>query len=539
MKKLISSFLALCLVLSLFVCGSASADGIKAAPGSNLVILYTNDVHCGVNDNITYKGLAEIKNALEAAGRQVLLVDCGDAVQGDSIGTLSKGEYIIDIMNALGYAAAIPGNHEFDYTMDRFFELTEMAEFPYIAANFVRADGSLIFDPYIIIEADGAKIAFVGVCTPKTLTSSTPAYFMDDSGEFVYGFCQDETGAEFYAAVQSAVDAARAEGADYVIALTHLGIEAECSPYTSSELITNTTGIDAVLDGHSHSVIKGDIVKNAAGENVPLSSTGTKLAYVGCLTIGADGTLSTALIDDGGVGTFIDGINAQLEALTNQTVAHTDVDLCITDPQTGKRMIRSNETNLGDLCADAYRVLSGADIAFINGGAVRSDVPAGDITYGQIISVFPFGTEMCVVEASGQEILDALELSAYGLPGEFGGFLHVSGMCYTIDLSVDSPVVLDEDGFFASADGPRRVKDVTVGGEPIAPEAMYSLASDSYKLHNRGDGYSMFADNVFIQDGVMLDNQVLINFIVENLSGVVGKEYADPYGEGRISIING
>ena len=557
MKKTVSLILALCMVATLCACGSQSTPPAAepqvvekivekvvevekpAAPGSNVVILFTNDMHCGVNDNITAKGLADVKNALEASGKQVLLVDCGDAVQGGSIGTLSHGEYIIDIMNELGYAVAIPGNHEFDYTMEQFFNLVDRAQFPYISANFGRVDGTPLLDPYVMIQADSAKIAFVGATTPKTLISSTPVYFQDENGEFIYSFCQDETGEAFYAAIQSAVDAARAEGADYVFLMAHLGIEEECSPYMSTDVITHTTGIDAVLDGHSHSVIEKDSVKNANGENVLLCSTGTKLANIGCLTIDKNGALNTTLIDDNGIGTFVDDINAQFDELLNAVVAHTDVQLCIIDPKTGERMVRSNETNLGDLCADAYRIISGADVAILNGGCIRAEIPVGDITYGQIIAVHPFGNELCVVEITGQELLDALEYSAFKLPGEFGGFLQVSGMSFTIDVSVESGVVLDENSMFVSVEGERRVKDVMIGGEPLDPEKVYTLSCHNYELKSMGDGYTMFADNSFLMDSVMLDNQVLINYIVDCLGGVVGEEYADPYGQGRITIIGG
>ena len=535
MKKTVAILLLISLLFSFQTFAFADGD----VPGSNLVVLYTNDIHCGVNENIGVKGLADIKSAIEATGKQVLLVDCGDALQGGSIGTLSKGGYIIDIMNELGYAVAVPGNHDFDYTVPRFLELAEKAQFPYVSANFVNADGEPVLDPYVIIEADGAKIAFVGASTPKTLVTSTPTYFQDENGEFIYGFCQDGTGEALCAAIQKSVDAARAEGADYVFLVAHLGIKVDGAPYMSTDVITHTTGIDAVLDGHSHSVIPCDKVKNADGENVVFTSTGTKLANIGCLTIGKDGAVSTTLINDNGVADFVDGINAQFDELVNEVVAHTDFELCIMDPQTGERMVRSNETNLGDLCADAYRYMSGADVAVVNGGGIRANIPAGDITYGQVIAVHPFGNEMCVVEVTGQELLDALELSASKLPGEFGGFLHVSGMSFTIDMSVESSVVLDENSMFVSVDGERRVKDVMVGGEPLDPERVYTLASHNYKLKSSGDGYSMFADNNFLMDSVMIDNQVLINYIVDGLNGVVGEDYADPYGQGRITIING
>lgn len=544
-KKLLA--LTLVLMLLLAGCGSAApAETPAPTPAeetaylgldNDIVILYTNDVHCGVDDNLGYAGLATVKNALEAQGKHVVLVDNGDAVQGDTIGTLSNGEYIIDIMNEIGYDVATPGNHEFDYGMDQFFALTEQANFPYVSANFVDNDGNTVLDPYVIKDVAGVKIAFVGISTPKTITTSTPKYFQDDNGNYIYAFQQDETGEKLYAAVQSAVDAARAEGAQFVIALAHLGIEEDCSPWTSSEVIVNTTGIDAVLDGHSHSLIQGEKVKNKDGAEVLLSSTETKLAYIGCLTIKDDGSMSTTLISDNGMKDFIGGIQEEFEELVNTVVASTDVDLIIKDPASGERIVRVTETNLGDLCADAYRAMSGADVAIVNGGGVRADIPAGDITYGQIIAVHPFGNEMCVVECTGQEILDALELGCSKLPAESGGFLHVSGMTYTVDLNVESTVKLDENGMFVSVEGDRRVKDVTIGGEPLDPDKTYTLASHNYKLKDCGDGYSMFADNVFLQDSVMIDNQVLINYIVDVLGGTVGEEYADPYGQGRITII--
>ena len=544
-KKLLA--LTLVLMLLLAGCGSAApAETPAPTPAeetaylgldNDIVILYTNDVHCAVDDNLGYTGLATVKNALEAQGKHVVLVDNGDAVQGDTIGTLSNGEYIIDIMNEVGYDVATPGNHEFDYGMEQFFALTEQANFPYVSANFVDSDGNTVLDPYVIKDVAGVKIAFVGISTPKTITTSTPKYFQDDNGNYIYSFQQDETGEKLYAAVQSAVDAARAEGAQFVIALAHLGIEEDCSPWTSSEVIVNTSGIDAVLDGHSHSLIECEKVKNKEGKEVILSSTETKLAYIGCLTIKDDGSMSTTLISDNGMKEFIGGIQEEFEELVNTVVASTDVDLIIKDPASGERIVRVSETNLGDLCADAYRAMSGADVAIVNGGGVRADIPAGDITYGQIIAVHPFGNEMCVVECTGQEILDALELGCSKLPAESGGFLQVSGMTYTVDLNVESTVKLDENGMFVEVEGERRVKDVTIGGEPLDPEKTYTLASHNYKLKDCGDGYSMFADNVFLQDSVMIDNQVLINYIVDVLGGTVGEEYADPYGQGRITII--
>ncbi len=515
----------------------------------DIVVLYVNDVHCGIDDNLGYQNLVTVKNAYEALGHKVILVDNGDAIQGDTVGTLSKGEYIVDLMNEAGFDVATPGNHEFDYGMDRFLELTKKANYPYVSCNFVDKDGNAVLAPYTIIDAEGVKIAFIGISTPKTLTSSTPAYFMNDNGEYVYFFCQDETGEKLYNQVQASVDAAKAEGAQFVVAMAHLGTEADCSPWMSTEVINNTTGIDAVLDGHSHSVWNEEKVKNKDGKDVILTSTGTKLNNIGVMTIDNFGEIHSGLVNDNAVSgnstkSVVTDIQEQYEELVNQVVAHTDVDLAVYDP-TAKdadgnavRIIRSQETNLGDLCADAYRAMSGADVAIVNGGGIRSNIPAGDITYGQIIKVHPFGNSMCVVETTGEEIYQALEMSASKLPSEFGGFLHVSGMTFTIDVNVPSPVVTDENKMFVKVEGEARVKDIMIGGEAIDLTKTYTLACHDYKLKNMGDGYSMFADNKFLQDSVMIDNQVLINYIVDVLGGTVGEEYADPYGQGRITIID-
>lgn len=544
---MLKKLLAVLLVVSMLMTGLAFAQEAETVVEHQpVVVLYTNDVHCGIEDAIGYAGLAAYEKAYEKLGYEVILVDNGDAIQGGPIGTLSKGEYIIDIMNAVGYDVATIGNHEFDYGMDVFMSLREKAEFPYISANFCDLEGNPILDPYVIKELGGWKVAFVGVSTPETFTKSTPTFFQDAEGNYIYSFCQGEDGANLYAAVQKAVDAARAEGAEIVVAMSHLGTDGSSVPYTSSDLIVNTTGINVVLDGHSHSEWAMELVQNAAGEDVILSSTGTKLNNVGSLVIeaGEDQTpvLTTALhseslFQDEEAEAFIATVKAQYEETLNQVVATTAVDLTTKDPATGERAVRTAETNLGDLCADAYRVVLGADVAIVNGGGVRADIPAGDITYGQILSVHPFGNMACLIEATGQQILDALEMASRDVPDECGGFLQVSGLSYEINVGVASTVVLDDAGSFVEVAGERRVQNVLVDGQPIDPEATYTLASHNYMLKSGGDGLNMFQGDVLLQDEVLIDNQVLINYIVDTLGGVVGEEYADPYGQGRITII--
>lgn len=550
MKRILGLVLAMAMLLSL----TGAVCGEPEQLEKDVVVLFTSDVHCGIDQGFGYAGLAAIRQSMEDAGNHVVLVDNGDSIQGEPIGTMTTGEALIELMNVVGYDLAIPGNHEFDYGMDRFLELTEKADFPYISANFNK-DGELVFAPYLVKEFDGVKIAFVGITTPKTITTSTPKYFQDENGNFIYGFMQDESGEKLYAAVQSAVDAAREEGAAYVIALGHLGNEQACEPWTYADVIGNTTGIDALLDGHSHDTDQVEMV-NKDGQTVLRSGCGTKLAGVGCLRIGKDGKLSTELFlwnnktdaptllgihndADAAVKSAKDALGDKL----SEVVAKTAVELTINDPVATKddgspiRIVRRAETNLGDLCADAYRELSGAQIAFVNGGGIRTSIKEGDITLNDILKVHPFGNAMCVIEATGQQILDALEWGTRAVPSESGGFLQVSGLSYEIHTYIESSAKADENTMFAGVEGEYRVKNVMVGGEPLELDKTYTLASHNYMLKNGGDGFSMFAGCNVLQDEVMLDNQVLINYITGVLDGVVGQEYADPYGAGRIIAV--
>lgn len=322
MKKILGLILALAMLLG---CVAYAQDDAQLS--QDVVVLFTSDVHCGIDQGFGYAGLAAVRDSLEAAGNHVLLVDNGDAIQGEPVGTMTTGEALVQLMNVVGYDIAIPGNHEFDYGMDRFLELTEKANFPYISANFNKED-ELVFDPYVIKEFDGVQIAFVGVTTPKTITSSTPKYFQDDEGNFIYGFMQDETGEKLYAAVQTAVDDARAEGADYVVVMGHMGNEAECSPWTYADVIENTTGIDAFLDGHSHDTDQVTMT-NKDGEDVLRSACGTKLAGIGYLRIAVDGTLSTGLYtwnNDVALPELL-GIENDVSIAVNEAVAELDEKL--------------------------------------------------------------------------------------------------------------------------------------------------------------------------------------------------------------------
>ena len=522
----------------------------------DVTILFTSDIHCGVDQNFTLAGVKQVQDTIEKNGTDTLLVDNGDAIQGEPLGTVSTGESIIRLMNAAGYDIAIPGNHEFDYGMDRFLALTEMADFPYISCNFNK-EGELVFEPYIIKEVGNYKIGFVGITTPRTLSTSTPKYFQDENGKFIYGFFQDDTGKLLYDTVQKTVDAVRAEGVDYVVVLAHTGYELEAVPFDCVSIIENTTGIDAYLDGHSHDT-EQMTVKNKDGEDVLRSACGTKLQGIGYLNIAAeDGALSAGVYTWNNSVTVpsLFGIHNEIsDAIAEETgelnetlsevVAKTAVELTINDPEavtdegTPIRIVRRAETNLGDLCADAYRDQMGTDVALVNGGGIRVSIPAGDITLGDILKVHPFGNNASVYEVTGQQLLDALEWGARVVPEELGGFLQVSGLSYEIHTYINSSCTSDEDGMFTGVDGEYRVKNVKIGGEDLDLSKKYTVASVDYILKDHGDGYTMFDDATLLLDKIKIDNQVLMDYITETLGGVVGEGYENPYGEGRIVAVD-
>ena len=517
-----------------------TTDTATSAKSNDIVVLGTSDVHCGIDQNIGYAGLAAYKKAMQEKYNYVALVDAGDAIQGDTIGTLSKGEYIVDIMNEVGYDVVVPGNHEFDYGMDQFLNvIVPKMKATYVSANFMK-DGKPVFDTYKMMTFGEKKVAFVGISTPETLVKSTPTYFQDKFGNYIYDFCNDKTGTKLYKAVQKAVDAAKKAGADYVVAVAHLGDDEASEPWTSMDVIKNTDGIDVLMDGHAHSTVVKS-VKNKDGKSIKMVATGTKLENIGKIVIAENGTITAEYVGadvakdkDAAVTKFIDGIKAKYKELENKVVAKTDVNLIIAD-ENENRLVRSQETNLGDLCADAYKNVLGADIAFVNGGGIRTSIPKGDITYGQIIAVHPFGNMACVVEATGQQILDALEFGSRNVgKGENGGFLQVAGLTYSINTALESTVEVNDKGEFVKVAGKYRVFDVKVNGKVLDLEKTYTLASHNYMLKQGGDGFVMFKGDKILQDEVMIDNQVLINYIQDDLKGVVGSEYAQP--QGRITI---
>ena len=533
---LASSILCCCLSVS---CGSFHRS---TTASQDIIVLYENDVHCGVDG---YANFAALKDEMKATHPYVALVSSGDFVQGGSLGAASHGRNIIDIMNVVGYDFVTLGNHEFDYSIPRQQELMEALEAECLCCNFKDLrTGKQLYQPYRIVKYGKMDVAFVGMSTPYTINSSTPTYFKDEKGNFVYSFCIDN----FYDLVQNAVNSARKEGADFVVVLSHLGDEDEGEGgINSPSMIEHTYGIDVVLDGHSHSVIPASIVKNQRGENVTLTSTGTKFQYMGVLTIHPDRTFKTELIPtesyaktDPSVMKVIDDIKEGYKKVAEQVIFTSDVRLASYDDQ-HNRLVRNQECNIGNFCADAYRTVFGTDIAFLGGGSIRADLPKGNVTYNDLYTMFPFENGTCKGECTGELLLDILEFSVAIAPGEFGGFQQVSGLRFEYDSSIPSPVVYDADHSFAGVKGERRVKKVEILNketgkyEPLDPKKAYTFAASSYMAIDHGDGFAMMERCTNIQDAGILDTDIIQNFLENYKNNHVGMEYAGI--EGRIKDI--
>lgn len=561
--------------------GAPAASACWFGDKSDVTILYTNDVHTYIDKQspkLTYAAIADLKQSYQNAGKDVLLVDAGDHVQGTAYGSMDEGASIIKLMNAAGYDVATPGNHEFDYGMDRAKAIMKEADFPYLSCNWVDLRTTLRVLPSVkVFVRGGRRIAFVGVTTPETFTKSTPAYFMDKAqSKYIYDIQGGEDGKKLYDAVQKAIDKAKFL-ADVVIGLGHLGVDPSSSPWTSEEVIAHTSGFDAFIDGHSHTVMENKQVQDASGKAVTLTQTGSYFANVGEMTIAADGTITTKLIPthegmDAGIAAMQTGWVNTVDDMLGEKIAVGDSNFYVSDPATGKRRIRSAETNLGDFVADGIYTYFNeveklhCDVAIMNGGGIRADVPAGDWSFKTCKQVSPFGNVACLMSVTGKQIQDALEFAARfaGEGGkENGGFLQVAGATYEIHTDIPNTVQTDEKNvWIGSATGTPRVQNVKIYDKasgsylPLDPGATYALAGMNYTLRNLGDGFAMFDGAELIKDYVSEDYLVMSTYAMifdgadaaglphlssanSPLAAYPGYllNYEQPYGAGRITIL--
>ena len=561
--------------------GAPAASACWTGDVQDITILYTNDVHTYIDKQspkLTYAAIAALKKSYQDDGKNVLLVDAGDHVQGTAYGSMDEGATIIQLMNAAGYDAATPGNHEFDYGMDRAKELMADADYPYLSCNWVNLPlNNRVLSDVKYFRIGGRTIAFVGITTPETITKSTPAYFMDKNQKrYVYDILGGEDGQKLYSAVQKSINKARVI-ADYVIGLGHLGVDPSSSPWTSKEVIEHTSGLDAFIDGHSHTVMECEWVKDLSGKAVALTQTGYYFANVGEMTIKADGSIATQLVPTyDGLDSAVAGIQTEwvsaVDDMLGEKIAVAETNFYISDPATGKRRIRLGETNLGDFVADGiYSYFHEVeqlhcDVAIMNGGGIRADVDAGDWSFKTCKQVSPFGNVACLMSVTGKQIQDALEFAArfVGPDGqENGGFLHVAGATYEIHTDIPNTVQTDDKNvWIGSATGTPRVQNVKIYDKtsgtyvPLDEGKTYALAGMNYTLRNLGDGFAMFDGAELIKDYVAEDYLVMSTYAM-SFGGVDGEglphlttanspladypgyllNYADAYGAGRISIL--
>ena len=561
--------------------GAPAASACWTGDVQDITILYTNDVHTYIDKQspkLTYAAIAALKKSYQDDGKNVLLVDAGDHVQGTAYGSMDEGATIIQLMNAAGYDAATPGNHEFDYGMDRAKELMADADYPYLSCNWVNLPlNNRVLSDVKYFRIGGRTIAFVGITTPETITKSTPAYFMDKNQKrYVYDILGGEDGQKLYSAVQKSINKARVI-ADYVIGLGHLGVDPSSSPWTSKEVIEHTSGLDAFIDGHSHTVMECEWVKDLSGKAVALTQTGSYFANVGEMTIKADGSIATQLVPTyDGLDSAVAGIQTEwvsaVDDMLGEKIAVAETNFYISDPATGKRRIRLGETNLGDFVADGiYSYFNEVeqlhcDLAIMNGGGIRADVDAGDWSFKTCKQVSPFGNVACLMSVTGKQIQDALEFAArfVGPDGqENGGFLHVAGATYEIHTDIPNTVQTDDKNvWIGSATGTPRVQNVKIYDRangtyvPLDESKTYALAGMNYTLRNLGDGFAMFDGAELIKDYVSEDYLVMSTYAMtfggvdaeglphlSSANSVLAEypgyllDYENPYGAGRISIL--
>lgn len=520
MKKLLSlSFLLIGTIGSSLLIGCKSVKNVAQTNDKSIVVLYENDVHCGIEG---YAGIAGMRDAISDTA-YVALVSNGDYLQGGTAGAISHGQYIVDIMKHVHYDAVTLGNHEFDYGVPAMIDLLKQIEAPVVCVNLFDMQNKPVYQPYIIKQMGSKKVAFVGVVTPTALYTEEYAFF-DAEGKQQHHLSEKDV----YRLVQENVNKARKEGADYVIVLSHLGEDENPLNVDSHGLIASTTGIDAVLDGHTHSVVPSATVMNKEGKPVLVSQTGTKLQNLGKLVITPQGVKTTEMISRNKFSVMnievkqaTQKVEKQMKELVSREICVSDVDLRILDEK-GNQAVRVGETNAGDIVADAYRIITGADFAITNGGGIRTEVKAGNLTYGDIVSLLPYDNYVSLVEITGQQLLDLLKACTQFLPVENGDFPQVSGMKFTVNVgqgeSISNLVILNKN---------------TNEYEPVDLNKTYVLATIDYCITG-GGLQGKLKKNKVLKPNIMIYNQCLIQYVTEKLNSHIGKEYAEP--QGRITV---
>ena len=524
----------------------------------DIVILHVNDVHCGLNDTIGYDGFVLYRDEMKKKYKNVITVDVGDHVQGGSIGAISGGEAIINLVNKIGFNVSILGNHEFDYGIEQLLKLRQNISSNYICSNFCyNKNKTRVFDPYKVITIGDKKIGFIGVLTPLTLTKTYLSSVKDnETKERLYDFLSCNNSTDLYDTVQKDINELRNnEKVNYVILLTHIGMEVE--DYTSEDLLSHLENVDAVLDGHTHKVYNVT-TKDKKQNNITIAQTGTKLQSIGKLIIKKDGSFGEEIIkkvpepsDKKGAIKIIRGQNEtwvdnetyqMINSIWNEYsddlnayIGKSDFDLIVEPSNAYYQICRNEECSIGNLIADAVKETGQGEVAIINGGGARSNLPKGNITSSIIYDILPWFSYVVSKQMPGQVIWDALEFGVSKIPNAFGGYPQISGITFDLDPSINSTVKTDKDGHFINVTGERRVTNVKINGKDLNLTKMYNVSLLEF-IANGGDGYSMFENYSVYYESTYTDTDSLIYYIKNQLNGIIPEKYKEV--EGRVNIKN-
>ena len=529
-SKILAAVLAICLTVTMVPVISFAAETGASGLNDNIAVLYSGDINGGVDSNIGLAGMAAYANEMKTKSRYVELVDVGNAVSGSVLASTSKGEYVVEALNAAGYTTAVPGAGEFSYGVSRLVTgLSKTASYQYVSCNFTSTiTGDTVFKPYRIAAYGDTKVAYVGISDPDIM-ASYESYFKNSDGTYAYSFADGNDGKELYAAVQSAVDKAKGEGAQYIIALGSLR-DTNDAAYTAKSIIENTSGINAFINSNSGKALSGEQVRTKDGMYALLTSPGEGTKNIGVLTLSAsDKTVSTQLISsyklkDIKTKDAIDTLTKEYSGDLNEAFATTSSRLAATN-SSGVRIVESSETNLGDLAADAYRTVTGADIAFVEASEIKADIAVGGMSYNDVMRALPGNKNISVAKVSGFDLLDALEMSARLYPNKNSGFLQVSGLTFDIQETVIPSVTVDGLGSFVSVDDDYRVTNVMINGKELDLMGTYTVAGTNDLLNGK-TGYTMLTNGPLTKVNVAVDNQALITYILNNLKGSVGGAYS-------------
>ena len=550
-KKLISLGLSLVMALSLAVPAMAAdeekteetvepyvvSDSVKGS----VVILHSNDVHGAIEG---YAKMAALKAMFEEAGANVIVVDAGDYIQGETYVSVSQGETAVELMNMAGYSLSTLGNHEFDYGYENMKALAEKAEFEILAAN-VLFEGKAAFGTNKVVELGGKKIGFFGMETPETATKAHPAKI---KGVTIPG------GEDMYKVAEEQVKALEKAKADVIVCIGHLGIDDETAVNAnrSIDLLEKVKGIDVFIDGHSHSTEDKIVEKTNADRTVNgtvVTSTGTKFANIGVVTIAKDGKITTECVDtkaitvaeDDAIAKRAEEIKAEIEADYGKAFAKSAVKLN-GDKAPGNR---TEETNLGDLITDAMLWYATKEdlgvpaenvIAITNGGGIRAAIEIGDISKNDVNKVLPFGNTVAVDYVSGEVLLEVLEASTFCTPAAVGGFPQVAGIAFTVDTGKAFDAGENYEGTtYAKPNSINRVTINAINGKDFDAEATYAVVTNDFLAAGGDTYYSLSVSEKITDTGAPLD-EVLMQYITEVLDNNVGEKYAEP--QGRITIID-